>query len=362
MQPFIPGLKLSELYYHEAVRPLLDRSFPGMPHSAALIGYGSDVIGFDTALSTDHMWGPRLVLFLPEDGFEEQRSQVDAVLRTDLPVSFHGYHTNFGSPDEIGVRLMKPVESGPVDHLIEIVAIPAYFQEYLGIDLNKEIDLLDWLTFSEHHLLAITSGKVFHDDLGLGEQRSRFSYYPHELWLYLLASQWAKIGQEEAFVGRTGDVGDDLGSQVIAARLVHALMQLSFLMERSYAPYSKWFGSAFSRLQIGPVLAPLLRRVLQAPDWREREGFLIQAYQVLARHHNDLRITAPVPEKTSWFHNRPYQVIHADEIASAIQAVIQDGQVRALPPFRGSVNQLVELTDVVEDTEFCRRIRSVWDR
>jgi hypothetical protein len=362
MPPFIPGLKLSELYYHEAVRPLLDRSFPGMRHSAALIGYGSDVIGFDTTLSTDHMWGPRLVLFLPEDGFEKQRSQVDAVLRDGLPVSFHGYQTNFGSPDEIGVRLMKPVDSGPVDHLIEIVTIPAYFQEYLGFDLNKEIDLLDWLTFSEHHLLAMTSGKVFYDDLGLEEHRSRFNYYPHELWLYLLASQWAKIGQEEAFVGRTGDVGDDLGSQVIAARLVHALMQLSFLMERSYAPYSKWFGSAFSRLQTGPTLGPLLRRVLQAPDWREREGFLIQAYQLLSRHHNELCITAPVSEKTSWFHGRPYQVIHADEIAETIQAVIKDEQVRALPPFRGSVNQLVELTDVVEDTEFCRRIRSVWSR
>jgi hypothetical protein len=102
--------------------------------------------------------------------------------------------------------------------------------------------------------------------------------------------------------------------------------------------------------------------VLQAPDWREREGFLIQAYQLLSRHHNELCITAPVSEKTSWFHGRPYQVIHADEIAETIQAVIKDEQVRALPPFRGSVNQLVELTDVVEDTEFCRRIRSVWSR
>jgi hypothetical protein len=362
MPPFIPGLKLSELYYHEAVRPLLDHSFPGMPHSAALIGYGSDVIGFDTALSTDHMWGPRLVLFLAEDEFEKQRTQVDAVLRTGLPFSFYGYHTNFGSPDDIGVRLMKPVDSGPVDHLIEIVTIPAYIQAYLGFDLRKEIALLDWLTFSEHHLLAITSGKVFHDDLGLEAQRSRFNYYPHELWLYLLASQWAKIGQEEAFVGRTGDVGDDLGSQVIAARLVHALMQLSFLMERSYAPYSKWFGSAFARLQAGPILGPLLRQVILAPDWREREGFLIQAYQLLARQHNNLHITAPVPEKNSWFHNRPYQVIHADEIAGAIQSVIQDEEVRALPSFRGSVNQLVELTDVVEDIGFCRQIRSVWDR
>jgi hypothetical protein len=56
--------------------------------------------------------------------------------------------------------------------------------------------------------------------------------------------------QEEPFVARTGDVGDELGSQVIAGRLVRALMQLCFLMERRYAPYSKWFGTGFSRLSI----------------------------------------------------------------------------------------------------------------
>jgi len=38
---FIPGLDLSGLFYEEAVAPLLADYFPGLPHSAALIGYGS---------------------------------------------------------------------------------------------------------------------------------------------------------------------------------------------------------------------------------------------------------------------------------------------------------------------------------
>jgi hypothetical protein len=362
MPPFIPGLQLSELYYQEAVKPLLDRFLPGIAHSAALIGYGSDVIGFDTEQSTDHMWGPRLVLFLPEDGFDEQRQRVDAVLRSELPVTFRGYSTHFGSPDEIGVRLMKSIEAGPVDHLVEIVTLRAYIQSYLGIDPAAEVGLLDWLSFSEHQLLAITSGKVFHDEMGLNDLRSKFAYYPHDLWLYLLAAQWGKISQEEPFVARTGDVGDELGSQVIAGRLVRALMQLCFLMERRYAPYSKWFGTAFSRLPIAVELGPLLRRVLLAVDWREREGYLVQAYQLVAREYNKLGITQPMPEQATWFHDRPYLVIQAGEIASCIQDSIQDEQVRTLPPFRGSVNQLIELTDVVEDIVFCKHMRSVWQR
>jgi hypothetical protein len=361
MPPFIPGLRLSEMYYHEVVRSLLERSFPGLHHSAALIGYGSDVIGFDTVQSTDHMWGPRLVLFLPETGFDSQRDSIDAVLRAGLPVTFQGYSTHFGSPDEFGIRLMTPIQSGPVDHLVEITTIPAYFQSYLGLDPQADIHLLDWLTFAEHRLLAVTSGKVFHDGLGLEVLRSKFSYYPHDLWLYLLASQWAKIGQEEPFVGRTGDVGDELGSQVIAGRLVHALMRLCFLIERRYAPYSKWFGTGFSRLSVAGELSPMLRRVLLASDWREREGYLTQAFELIARRHNMLNITDPLPEKTTWFHNRPYLVIHAEEFAHAIQNAIQDEQVRSLPPLRGSINQLIEYTDVVEDPVFCKQMRSVWD-
>jgi hypothetical protein len=36
------------------VRPVLDAHFPGLAHSAALIGDGSDVLGFDTPVSRDH--------------------------------------------------------------------------------------------------------------------------------------------------------------------------------------------------------------------------------------------------------------------------------------------------------------------
>jgi len=39
---FRPGLQLSERFYWEAVRPILDAHFPDLPHAAALLGTGSD--------------------------------------------------------------------------------------------------------------------------------------------------------------------------------------------------------------------------------------------------------------------------------------------------------------------------------
>ena len=44
---WIPGLELSRGFYHDVVRPLLG----DVRHSAGLLGWGSDVLGYDTARS-----------------------------------------------------------------------------------------------------------------------------------------------------------------------------------------------------------------------------------------------------------------------------------------------------------------------
>ena len=74
------------------------------------------------------------------------------------------------------------------------------------------------------------------------EVRDRLGYYPRDVWLYLLmAGRW-RVHPELNLVGRSGFVGDELGSSLIGSQLVSDLMRLCFLMERQYAPYSKWFG------------------------------------------------------------------------------------------------------------------------
>jgi hypothetical protein len=87
---FIPGLQLCERFYWEAVRPILDAEFPSLPHAAALLGSGSEVLGYDDAMSTDHHYGPRVLLFL----HDEWRSSAQAIhhaLATQLPYHFLGF-------------------------------------------------------------------------------------------------------------------------------------------------------------------------------------------------------------------------------------------------------------------------------
>ena len=61
MTDFIKGLELNELFYKGAVAPLLKARFPQVQHSAALIGWGSEVLGYDDLESTDHNWGVRAI-------------------------------------------------------------------------------------------------------------------------------------------------------------------------------------------------------------------------------------------------------------------------------------------------------------
>ena len=44
---FVAGVRLAGEFYAEAVRPVLEAEFPGLAYAAALIGAGSEVLGFE---------------------------------------------------------------------------------------------------------------------------------------------------------------------------------------------------------------------------------------------------------------------------------------------------------------------------
>ena len=319
------GLTLSRLFYEQAARPIIESVVAPENYSAGLIGWSSEVLGLDDAYSCDHNWGPRFIVFLKAEHHEAQGQLLDQRLRNQLPREFERYPTNFG-PTPLGdQRVMHPIEEGPVNHFIQIERLDDYLRHFLKIDPSQDLSVEDWLLLPEHNLLGFTRGLIFHDGLGqLNEWRSRLSYYPDEVWRRLLIKQWRLIAEEEAFVGRTAERGDPLGSLLIIGRIAERLMRLVFLMERTYAPYSKWFGTAFMQLRGGPALAPHLAAAMQAPTAGQREDALVQAYVVVARLHNQLGITLPVEETISpAYEGRPGLVVHANRFAEAIERMMK---------------------------------------
>lgn len=359
----MPGLKLCEQFYREAVCPILARHFPDLKHAAALIGSGSEVLGFDDGISADHHWGPRVMLFVEEESCQYS-GEINQVLAHNLPYEFQGYPTNFTEPDpdDAGTQLLQPVTSGPVNHRVTVQTVRSFFIDYLGFDTTQPLEPADWLTFPEQRLRAVTSGAIYHDEVGLGEVRTGFAYHPHDVWLYLLAAGWTRIGQEEHLMGRAGMAGDEIGSALIGARLVRDIMRLCFLMEKTYAPYPKWFGTAFKQLSSAKDLWPVLEEAMHAKTWQEREKPLVKAYEYIAACHNAIGLTEPLPEQAVSFFGRPFQVIALRGFADALLRQIEDPAVKRIADrsLIGSIDLFSDNTDFLTDPRWRPIVRQLY--
>lgn len=338
---FLPGMQLSGEFYAEVVRPVLD----GNPHGAALLGWGSDVLGYDTERSTDHGWGPRLLVFV--DG-EESVEEIQIMVASRLPERFRGWPVRFG---------WDAVE--PTHH-VTVTTLASWLVGHLGVNATAGMSVLDWLLAPQQKLLGVVAGAVYADASGaLSSLRQALSWYPDQLWRWLLACQWGRLAEEEAFVARTAEVGDETGSAVTAARLVRDMMRLALMLDRCYAPYQKWLGTAFARGQHGDGLSEHLTEAVHARDVTARESALAKAYTALARRHNGAALTDSVDASIGDYYTRPARVLMAGRFTEACLATVTDPMLRGLPLI-GAVDQIVDSTEVLSDPQSCRRLASLY--
>jgi len=342
---FIPGLRLAGEFYAEAVRPLLDAAFPALRYAAALLGPGSEVLGFDTERSTDHDWGPRLLLFLNPNDSDRHATAITTMLTERLPGACRGYPVAFGITGDDAAR-----------HRVQVTELGGWLTGRLGFDPRASMTARDWLAVPSQRLAELTAGAVFHDGPGeLSRARTRLEWYPRDVWRYVLSCQWVRIAQEEAFPGRCAEVGDELGSAVVTARLARDLMRLWLLMNRCYPPYSKWLGTAFSRVPGTAPLAASLTAALAADGWHRRERHLVQAYVTVAEAHNALGLTEPLDPGPRHYYDRPFQVLDAGRFAVALTGTITDPAVRRLPPI-GAADQFMDGTDALGELRYPRAV------
>jgi hypothetical protein len=253
---------------------------------------------------------------------------------------------------------MEPSSSGEINHFVQISTIKEYFNSLLGIDIHDKLSNLDWLGFPQQVLLSVQSGQIFHDQLGLNDTRGKLNYYPHAIWLYLMASSWQRIGQEEHLAARAWLTGQDIGGSIIASRLVSDIMQLGFLLEKKYAPYAKWQEKSFAKLNCSRALMPYLSRIVNSTDSKSRQQNLCKAFETLASMHNDLSITKPINPECREFHDRPFKAIHGGQIAATIVNAINDIEMRDIlkKGLIGNIDQISDNTEVLENASLRRKL------
>jgi hypothetical protein len=147
-------------------------------------------------------------------------------------------------------------------------------------------------------------------------------------------------------MSRAGQRGDDLGSRVLAGRLVGTAVHLAFLLSRTWPPYPKWAGTAFAGLSAADDLGVPLGAVLRADDWRARERGLEQALAVLAGRQRSAGLPVPPGPPCTPFFDRPFLGVRP-EMAAVLVESLTDPAVRELPVGVGAIEQWVDNVHVL---------------
>ena len=92
------GLELSELYYREYGEPMIREIFPGIEGRIAvgLCGEGSECLGFDDEVSSDHDFEPSFCMWLTDEDHEKFGFALSRAYSA-LPKSFMGYERSSAS-------------------------------------------------------------------------------------------------------------------------------------------------------------------------------------------------------------------------------------------------------------------------
>jgi hypothetical protein len=284
-------IDVSRAFYDEVVGPILARAFPAelAQMVVGVFGYGSEVLRLDDSYSRDHHWGLRVNALLPEALFRAQGETICRVVSEQLPAEFRGYALREGYTRWGGLEL-----NSLEDHLRRTIGFAHPPRSYA-----------EWLQIPEEDIAHIVEGEVWHDPAGefSAVRAALAAYYPEPVRRRRIA-HWCRYysGMGAYALKRALLRDNELYATITFARALRLGVQLAFLLDHQFFPYDKWLAAYFERLprmyaRMGPLVAEAARL---ATPW-ERKLELLDAISDRIDH-----------------------------------ALVEDGLIRAHPPFAGS--------------------------
>lgn len=132
-------------------------------------------------------------------------------------------------------------------------------------------------------------------------------------------------------------------------------MRLCFLYKDTYAPYSKWFGTAFNKLDIDEKIKIKINAALKANDLTERENNLVEAQALVAELHNASGLTDNVDYNIEFYFGRDIKVIFAEKVVDATIQKLK-GTVLENIPLIGTMSQLGGLSNFADEKKYYNTI------
>ena len=136
-------------------------------------------------------------------------------------------------------------------------------------------------------------------------------------------------------------------------------MRLCFLYKDTYAPYSKWFGTAFSRLDVDGKVKHTINLALSANSLEEREDRLVEAQALVAEMHNASGLTELVDYQIESYFGRNIKVILADKFAEVTVNELINTAFENVPLI-GTLSQIGGLSSFADEKECYARIAKLY--
>lgn len=283
------GLEISTDFINEVVLPLLNREMPDDIGrvAVAITGTGSDVLGLDDDISRDHHWGPRATVMFLKKGAAELQEKIDGVL-AKCPKKFREFNVEHDLASMTGLCSCE---------------VERFFSNYLGDHRFPPRNDADWLDLCEVDLFHVTSGRVVYDGAGeLTRLRREMSYYPDAIWQKRIAD-WCMFlsGRDSPYnFHRVSKRGDELTGRIYMAMYTKRVMEFCFIINRQYAPYTKWLNRLMRRLpEHVDRVVPMLDELLELKDARAKVMLQVEINYYFAEVLSELGLTSR-PERQAF--------------------------------------------------------------
>ena len=251
------GLELSESYYNEVGRKLIEDGFPEYKRYMAigLVGEGSECFGFDDELSESHDFGPGFCIWLPDEIYKSIGWKMKEAYEK-LPKNFRG---------------KRRMETAEGTGRVGILSIQEFYRKYIGCG-GVPGNLTEWLFIPETSLATVTNGKVFEDHSGefTRVRNGLLSFYPRDILLKKLAARMAMMSQTGQYnYERCMKRKEYAAAYLSCSEFIRTTVSIIYLLNGKYMPFYKWMFRGMERLELLRDVKPMLEQLAAIQDLPE---------------------------------------------------------------------------------------------
>ena len=240
----------------------------------ALVGVGSECLGFDDEISEDHDFSSRCQLFLDDSDYKTYKSDLESSLK-------------------IFCKDLESLTSNLKDINVEIMSIPNFYKYYTLFENGPKTES-EYRKVPMDLLCVATNGKVFLDNLGkFSEIRNRLlNFYPEDIRLKKIAFQLNKMAQSGQYnYSRMIKRGDTVAANIAQGEFVKHYLEFVHLLNKKYMPFYKWsYRSACSLEILGNFTQRNLKKLSEASIY-EKESLIEEICLTVVNTLNELGLS-----------------------------------------------------------------------